>query len=32
VDVSELPFKTSVEERDLDRTSSPYESDLWRDL
>jgi GTP-binding protein len=32
VDVSGLPFKTDVEEGDLDRKSSPYESELWRDL
>jgi GTP-binding protein len=32
MDVSKLPFKTTITDDDLRRGESPYESELWKDL
>ncbi len=31
-DPGKLPFKTTVNDKELKRGESPYESDLWKDL
>ncbi len=32
MDVSKLPFKTTITDDDLRRGESPFESELWKDL